>query len=79
MHDLPCEKIMTPKEKLLERLPIKYRDRVEDLTEEDGLIDDCKYLLSWTKNYTDGECYGSTFPVKSISEAVRFVKESLFR
>lgn len=63
--------------KLLARLPKQYHDRVRCLTKEDDLIDDCRYMLYWTDKYTDGECYGSCFPVRSIQEAVDFVKESL--
>ena len=32
-------------EKLFKRLPKKYHDRVDMLEAEDGLIDDCKYML----------------------------------
>lgn len=70
---------MSLKNKLLARLPKQYRDRVWNLTKEDDLIDDCRYMLYWTKDYTDGECYGSCFPVRSIQEAVDFVKESLHK
>ena len=70
---------MTPLEKLLKRLPKKYRDRVGDLTEEEDLIDGCKYLLFYTDEYTDGECAGSSVPVRSIADAVDFVKNCLYR
>ena len=70
---------MTLKEKLLKYLPKKYWERVEDLTEESDLIDGCKYLLHYSKDYTDGECAGGTFPATSISEAVIFVKELLWK
>lgn len=62
---------------LLSRLPKKYHDRVDSLEIEDGLVDDCKYMLSWTEEYTDGECYGGFYPVKSITEAINFIKNSL--
>ena len=70
----------TPLEKLLRTLPKKYRDRVRDLTPEDNLIDDCKYMLAWTDGYTDmgEEGRGSCFPVKSVAEAARYVKDSLY-
>ena len=70
----------TPLEKLLRTLPKKYRDRVRDLTLDDNLIDDCKYMLVWTDRYTDmgEEGRGSCFPVKSVAEAARYVKESLY-
>lgn len=63
---------------LLARLPKKYHDRVEKLEYESDLVDNCKFMLYWTENYTDGECAGGSYPVKSINEAVRFVKESLY-
>lgn len=63
------------KQALLGRLPKRYRDRVIDLTEEDGLIDGCKYILRYGKNYTDGECAGGTLPCRSISEACEFVRD----
>lgn len=69
----------TLKQKLLDRLPKKYHDRVQDISREDELCDDCKYMVYYTDNYTDGECSGSCYPVRSISEAVDFIKNSLFR
>ena len=70
----------TPLEKLLRTLPKKYRDMVRDLTPEEYLVDDCKYMLVWTDKYTDmgEEGRGSCFPVKSVAEAARYVKESLY-
>ena len=67
------------KEKLLERLPKKYHDRVDDLQNDIDLVDGCKYMLYYTDGYTDGECAGSCYPVRSISEAVDFIKNSLFK
>lgn len=69
---------MTLTEKLLKRLPKKYHDRVEKLEEDIGLVDDCKYMLWFTENYCDGEACGSCFPVRSISEAVYFIKNSIY-
>lgn len=69
----------TLKQKLLERLPKKYHNRLSNITKEDDLCDDCKYLVWWTNEFTDGECIGSCYPVKSISEAVCFIKNSLFK
>lgn len=65
-------------EKLLSRLPKSYRERVVSLEPCDDLIDDCHYILAWTEKFTDGEVCGGTYPVRSIAEAVDFVKESLF-
>lgn len=64
---------------LLARLPKKYHDRVKKLEYESDLCNDCKFMLYWTDEYTDGECYGSSYPVKSINEAVYFVKNNLFK
>ena len=70
----------TPLEKLLRILPKKYHRAVRDLTPEEGLIDDCKYLLVWTDDFTDmgEEGRGSCFPVKSVTEAAKYVKEALY-
>ena len=73
---------MTEKEataKLLRRLSKKYRDRVDFLSLEEDLIDDCKFILKYTEGYTDGDIAGGTYPVRSISEAVTFVKTSLWK
>lgn len=72
---------MTLKERLLKRLPKKYREAVRDLTAEDGLIDDCKYMLSWTDEYTDmgEEGRGACYPVRSIAEAADYVRNSLYK
>ena len=68
----------TLKEILLERLPKKYHDRVDDFQNDIDLVDGCKYMLYYTDCYTDGECAGSCYPVRSINEAIDFVKNSLF-
>lgn len=68
------------KMKLLKRLPKKYHDRVDNIEIEDGLIDDCKYMLYWTKEYADCEgCRESCYPVQSITEAIDFIKNSLYK
>ena len=63
------------KQALLGRLPKRYHDRVIDFTEEDGLIDECKYILHYSHDYTDGECKGGTLPCRSIKEACEFVRD----
>ena len=68
----------TLKEILLERLPKKYHDRVENFEVDIDLVDGCKYMLYYTDGFTDGDCSGSCYPVKSISEAIDFIKHSLF-
>lgn len=65
------------KEALLRRLPKRYHERVVDLTPEEGLIGDCKYILHYAKGYTDGESEGGTLPVRSISEACYYVRNVL--
>ena len=70
---------MTPLQQLLKRLPKKYHDRVDNFELEDDLIDDCKYMLYYSDEYTDGECYGSSYPVKSITEAIDYIKNSLYK
>ena len=70
---------MTPYEKLLKVLPKKYHERVRDFTEENDLVDDCKYLIHISYDWYD-TCpieSGGCWPVKSISEAVNFIKHSL--
>lgn len=68
---------MTLLEKLLARLPKKYHDRVAKIEEEPDLVDDCKYMLYYSDNYTDGECYGGCYPVRNITEAVNYIKNDL--
>ena len=66
---------MTLLEKLLKRLPKKYHDRVVDIDAEDDLVDDCKYMLYYSDDYTDGGSY----PVRSITEAIDYIKNSLYK
>lgn len=70
---------MTPLKQLLKRLPNKYHDRVDNFELEDDLVDDCKYMLYYSDEYTDGECYGGSYPVRSITEAIDYIKNSLFK
>lgn len=67
----------TKKEALLKHLPKRYHERVVDFTPEEGLIDDCKYILQYSKDYTDGECQGGTLPCRSIKEACYIVCDVL--
>lgn len=66
---------MSLKEKLLSRLPKRYWNYVKDIEAEDGLIDDCKYMLYFNDGvkFCGEEMFA--YPVKSISEAVRVIKE----
>ena len=59
-------------------IPKKYQERVEKLEREDGLIDDCKYMLYFNSNWCWSEDYW-TLPVKSKKEALRFIKEARLR
>lgn len=72
-------KNMTPTQKLLAKLPKKYHDRVVSLEAEEDLCDDCKYMLYYSEQYTDGECYGSSYPVRSIAEAINYIKNNLHK
>lgn len=69
----------TFKMKLLKRLPKKYHERVSDFEQEDDLVDGCKYMLQYSKDYTDGECAGGCYPVRSINEAIEFIKKSIYK
>ena len=68
---------MTLTQKLLGKLPKKYHDRVISLEAEEDLCDGCKYMLYYSAQYTDGECYGSSYPVRSIAEAIDYIKNNL--
>lgn len=59
---------------LLKRLPKKYHERFLDLSREEDLIDNCKYMLYLADGWNWGE-YDS-IPVKSITEAIAFIKDS---
>lgn len=63
------------KEKLLKRLPKKYHCLVSDFYAEDGLIDNCKFMLLFTNGYGWHNDYNS-MPCKSITEAIEFIKEA---
>lgn len=59
---------------LWNRLPKKYRDRLRDFYEADGLIDDCKYILEIADHYS-WNGYPSV-PVRSLTEAIQFMRET---
>lgn len=69
---------MTLQEKLLKYLPKKYHDRFGSIEPEDGLIEDCKYMIYTSEDYVfdDG---GNDYPCKSIKEAVDFLKYSTIK
>lgn len=65
---------MAPLQKLLKSLPKKYHNRVKNIEAEDDLVDDCKYMLYFTDEYIDEDLFGSCYPVKNISEAIKIIK-----
>lgn len=66
---------MNAKEKLLTRLPKKYRSYVMDFVPEGDLVDDCKYMLYFNEgvSFCGYEDVGG-WPVKSITEAISVIK-----
>ena len=67
---------MSLMEKLLSRLPVKYHDRVIKIESEYGLVDDCKYVIYCSNQYKDCEgLVGVCYPVRSITDAIHFIKE----
>lgn len=69
---------MYSKEGLLKRLPKKYHERVDDLYEEGGLIDDCKFIIVLKKPYylEDG---GREYPCRNYKEAINIIKTSTIK
>ena len=66
---------MTLLQKLLKRLPKKYHDRVKEIEAEADLVDDCKYMLYFSDDYIDDDYYGYCYPVRSINEAIKIIKD----
>lgn len=62
----------------LDWIPKKYQERVKDLEKEGGLIDDCKYMLYFNKDWCWSDDYWC-LPVKSKKEALQFIKEARLR
>lgn len=63
-------------QQLLNRLPMKYHKYFKGIEAEDGLVDDCRYMLYFNEGvslFGYEEVYG--YPVKSISEAIRILKQ----
>lgn len=61
--------------KLLNRLPQKYYERFYMLEKDSDLIDDCKYMLYLDNGYKVlDDC--DIIPVKNITEAIQFIKDS---
>lgn len=56
------------------KVPKKYEKVFDRLESEDGLIDDCKYMLYFKEGYAYmGEYWA--FPVKSKKEALKFIRQ----
>lgn len=64
---------MYSKEGLLKRLPKKYHKSIADLSEEEGLIDDCKFIITLKEPYhfEDG---GLTYPCRNYKEAIYILR-----
>lgn len=67
---------MYSKDGLFKRLPKKYHERVEDLQEEIGLIDDCKFIITLKNPYYFGDG-GITFPCRNYKEAIYMIKTTI--
>lgn len=63
--------------KVLKRLPEKYHNNFIQVVKEDGLIDDCKYMVYFTENINFAG-YDSV-PCKTITEAIYFIKNATER
>lgn len=66
-------------DKVRKRLPKDKQDALDYIEEADDLVDNCKYLVYYTDEYSDGECIGSSYIVKTLSEAVEYIKNTLFK
>lgn len=61
-------------------IPKKYRERVARLEKEDGLIDECKYMLYMNKGWNIfGEDGFWCSPVKSKKEALEVIKDAYYK
>lgn len=67
---------MYSKEGLLKRLPKKYCEIIDDLSEEEGLIDDCRFIITLKEphHFQDG---GLTYPCRNYKEAIDIVRSSI--
>lgn len=59
---------------LFERLPKKHHNRVKAFYLENGLIDDCKYMLEFAEGFNWHE--EDSLPCKSVTEAITYIKAS---
>jgi len=65
-------------EKLLRRLPKKYHNRIQNFEPETGLIDKCKYIVTFADGWYWGHDY-KTLPCKSVTEAIQFIRQAAKR
>lgn len=59
----------------LDFIPVKYRERVASIEAESGLIDDCKYMLYFDKDWCWSDDYWA-IPVKNKKEALDFIRNA---
>ena len=59
---------------LYARLPKKYKNRVRDFYTADDLIDGCNYMLEFIEPWAWEDYF--TVPVRNITEAIQFTKET---
>ena len=64
-------------EKLLKMLPKEYHNRFTQIVKEEGLIDNCKYMLYFTTNYSFADY--ESIPCKTLTEAKYFIKNAIER
>lgn len=67
---------MSIKEKLLKRLPSEYHERVKTIWSEDGLIDNCRYMVYLNEGWIFDSIYEDSIGVKSLKEACERIKEA---
>ncbi len=60
-------------------IPKKYKERVSSIEIEDGLIDDCKYMLYLNDNWEFFEEGMKSITVRSKKEALYFIKNETFK
>jgi predicted transcriptional regulator len=61
---------------LINKIPAYLRERVLSIEAEDGLIDDCRYMVYMNDGWLVMTDYTSV-PVKSIKEAIQFIKDAV--
>ena len=60
---------------LKDKLPKGLRERVRELVAEDGLIDNCRYMLYLNDGWKFVEG-GMSLPIRSIKEAISFLNDA---